>query len=115
MTPRPQGQITVDALCRLAGVSRAGYYRAWATSAPRLPPDTIEFGDTEAAVIAKMGIPSVKESKETPFYRYATNGCAPPCVYRLWFENRLALDLEAWSISLGTDGRVVGKYHWVSP
>jgi transposase InsO family protein len=36
MTPRPQGPITVDALCRLTGVSRAGYYRAWATSAPRL-------------------------------------------------------------------------------
>jgi len=77
--------------------------------------DAVEFGDTEAVVIAKMGIPSVKESKEAPFYRYATNACAPPCVYRLWFENRLALDLESWSISIGTDGRVVDKYHWVSP
>jgi transposase InsO family protein len=29
-----QGQLTVDRMCRLAGVSRAGYYRHWATSAP---------------------------------------------------------------------------------
>ena len=35
MTPRPQGQLTVENLCRLAGVSRAGYYRAWQASAPR--------------------------------------------------------------------------------
>ena len=30
-----QGKLTVDRMCRLAGVSRAGYYRHWATSAPR--------------------------------------------------------------------------------
>jgi putative transposase len=31
----PQGQITIERLCRLAGVSRAGYYRFWQVSAPR--------------------------------------------------------------------------------
>jgi putative transposase len=36
MTPAlPQGQLTVERMCRLAGVSRAGYYRHWAASAPR--------------------------------------------------------------------------------
>src|ERR1700738_3835815 len=30
-----QGKPTVDRMCRLAGVSRAGYYRHWAVSAPR--------------------------------------------------------------------------------
>jgi putative transposase len=30
-----QGKPTVDRMCRLAGVSRAGYYRHWAASAPR--------------------------------------------------------------------------------
>jgi transposase InsO family protein len=30
-----QGMLTVDRMCRLAGVSRAGYYRHWAASAPR--------------------------------------------------------------------------------
>jgi putative transposase len=33
--PLPQGQITVERMCKLAGVNRAGYYRHWAASAPR--------------------------------------------------------------------------------
>lgn len=35
MSPRPQGALTIEGLCRLAGVSRAGYYRYWACSQPR--------------------------------------------------------------------------------
>jgi putative transposase len=36
MTPQPpQGDLTVERMCALAGVSRAGYYRHWAASAPR--------------------------------------------------------------------------------
>jgi transposase InsO family protein len=31
----PQGEVGVEQLCRLAGVSRAGYYRHWQASAPR--------------------------------------------------------------------------------
>ena len=31
----PQGQQTIERVCRLAGVSRAGYYRHWRASAPR--------------------------------------------------------------------------------
>jgi transposase InsO family protein len=31
----PQGEPTIARLCALAGVSRAGYYRHWAASAPR--------------------------------------------------------------------------------
>jgi putative transposase len=34
-TPLPQGELTVERMCALAGVSRAGYYRQWATSVPR--------------------------------------------------------------------------------
>jgi putative transposase len=34
-TPLPQGEHTIVRMCALAGVSRAGYYRHWATSAPR--------------------------------------------------------------------------------
>jgi putative transposase len=33
--PLPQGQTSVERMCRLTGVSRAGYYRHWAASAPR--------------------------------------------------------------------------------
>jgi transposase InsO family protein len=31
----PQGHVTIERLCRLARVSRAGYYRLWQASAPR--------------------------------------------------------------------------------
>ena len=34
-TPLPQGVLTVERMCALAGVSRAGYYRHWQASAPR--------------------------------------------------------------------------------
>jgi transposase InsO family protein len=32
---QPQGHLTVERMCRLAPVSRAGYYRHWRASAPR--------------------------------------------------------------------------------
>ena len=31
----PQGELGIDRMCRLSGVSRAGYYRHWQASAPR--------------------------------------------------------------------------------
>ena len=34
-TPLPQGALTVERMCALAGVGRAGYYRHWQASAPR--------------------------------------------------------------------------------
>lgn len=34
-TPLPQGELSVQRMCALAGVSRAGYYRHWQASAPR--------------------------------------------------------------------------------
>ena len=34
-SPRPQGDLTVERMCGLAGVGRAGYYRHWRRSAPR--------------------------------------------------------------------------------
>jgi putative transposase len=34
-TPRPQGSLSVERMCALAGVSRAGYYRHLQASAPR--------------------------------------------------------------------------------
>jgi hypothetical protein len=34
-SPRPQGELTVERMCLLARVSRAGYYRHWAVCQPR--------------------------------------------------------------------------------
>ncbi|MFN7024550.1 MAG: hypothetical protein ACK4QP_08525, partial [Pseudorhizobium sp.] len=36
MASKLQGQTSVERMCRLAGVSRAGYYRHWQASAPRM-------------------------------------------------------------------------------
>ena len=50
MTARlPQGEPTIARMCRLAGVSRAGYYRHWAASAPRQE-------ETIAEAIAECGL-----------------------------------------------------------
>jgi transposase InsO family protein len=37
----PQGDLTIERMCRLSGVSRAGYYRHWAASAPRAEETTV--------------------------------------------------------------------------
>ena len=34
-SPRPQGDLTVERMCALAGVNRAGHYRHWKRSEPR--------------------------------------------------------------------------------
>lgn len=34
-SPRPQGELTVERMCALTGVNRAGYYRHWRRSVPR--------------------------------------------------------------------------------
>ena len=36
--PLSQGEFEIEGMCRLAGVSRAGYYRHWQASAPRREP-----------------------------------------------------------------------------
>jgi putative transposase len=40
-SPRPQGELTVERMCALAGVNRAGYYRQWRLSAPRQEETTV--------------------------------------------------------------------------
>jgi hypothetical protein len=78
--------------------------------------DAIQIGDTEANVIARFGTaPSVRERQGALFARYASQSCLSPCVERLWFENRLTFDTEAWSVELDRGARVVQKTHWLSP
>ena len=39
-----QGPMAIDRLCRLARVSRCGYYRFWQQSAPRRPDTALRDG-----------------------------------------------------------------------
>jgi hypothetical protein len=78
--------------------------------------EAVQIGDSERRILDLFGVqPSVREKPSALFSRYASAPCEAPCVERLWFENRLSLDIEAWSVELDKDGRVIKKSHWVSP
>lgn len=78
--------------------------------------ESVQVGDAESKVIDLFGVqPSVREKPGALFARYATAPCTEPCAERLWFENRLSLDIEAWSVELDRDRRVIKKSRWVSP
>src|SRR5688572_28270477 len=50
------GSVTIERLCRRAGVSRAGYYRTWQASAPRQH-DTTRRDTIQRIVLAQGGRP----------------------------------------------------------
>ena len=78
--------------------------------------EAVQVGVSERSVLDLFGSqPSVREKPGVLFARYASEPCAGPCVERIWFENRLSLDTEAWSIELDQDRHVVKKSRWVSP
>ena len=49
-SPRPQGELTVERMCVLAGVNRAGYYRHWSASAPRQEETAVRDAVQRAAI-----------------------------------------------------------------
>jgi len=51
----PQGENTIGRMCALAGVSRAGYYRHWAASAPRQHDTAIRDFDTAIRIEPNFG------------------------------------------------------------
>jgi len=78
--------------------------------------DAVQVGETEAVVIARFGVqPAVREKPGVLFARYASQPCDGVCVERLWYENRLSLDTEAWSVELDKSRHVIKKSKWVSP
>ena len=78
--------------------------------------DLVNIGDSEEKIARELGAPSVRERWDgTPFRRYTAYQCQMPCMERLWFENRLGLDMEAWSVELDTNRRIIKKSRWVSP
>lgn len=77
--------------------------------------DRINIGDTEEQVIRVAGSPSFREQPGKLYTPYASQECQKPCVERLWFENRLSLDGEAWVIELGDSSQVIHKTYFLSP
>ena len=77
--------------------------------------ERIAIGDSKAAVIALFREPSHIEHPDILYSAYAYENCSDPCVERLWYENRLSMDIEAWAFEIDKDNRVIYKGHWVSP
>ena len=77
--------------------------------------DLISVGDARDRVVKAFGAADVEETGEEPFLRYSSNKCMDACNVRLWYANRMTLDIEAWSFDIDRNGQVVHKYHWVSP
>lgn len=76
--------------------------------------DSIKLGDSRTAVIDAIGTPDVRELPEKILARYASKPCSGACKERLWFENKLSLGIEAWSVELDENGRVIHKAYWHS-
>ncbi|MEQ7665632.1 hypothetical protein ABQG29_20650, partial [Xanthomonas nasturtii] len=77
--------------------------------------EVIKHGDSREAVVDALGVPDVRELPGKLFARYASKPCEGSCKERLWFENKLSLGIEAWSVELDQDDHVIDKAHWHSP
>ncbi|PSD26392.1 hypothetical protein C7E18_14765 [Stenotrophomonas maltophilia] len=62
-----------------------------------------------------MGQPDVVEHAGVPFTRYASRECSGLCAQRWWYENRLGMDTEAWSVELDASDRVLTTSRLTSP
>jgi hypothetical protein len=72
-------------------------------------------GESLPAVIDRFGAPSIRETPSAPYLIYAIKPCESPCTQRLWWVHPIMRDIEAWSIEIDSDQRVVHKAHWSSP
>ncbi|PTR32892.1 hypothetical protein C8J98_104103 [Luteibacter sp. OK325] len=77
--------------------------------------NSVQIGDTKDKVIDAFDAKFVSKPSGVAYTKYDTGGCQSPCVERLWFENILSMDIEAWSFDLDKGGRVIGKGKWNSP
>ena len=75
----------------------------------------VNDGTAENDAIKKLGAPDVVETFASPFFRYASEPCRPPCVRRLWWEHPILKGWEAWSVEVSANGTILDKSHWVSP
>ncbi|MBO9688305.1 MAG: hypothetical protein J7598_17010 [Mitsuaria chitosanitabida] len=77
--------------------------------------DELKTGMSRSEVIALMGTPTQVERPGVPFTRHSSVACSAPCAERLWYEHHLMPDVEARSVDLDANGKVIDKYRWTSP
>ena len=76
---------------------------------------SVSPGNSSVQVIALLGLPSYTEPAGHPYLRYTGTPCKSPCARRLWWEWPIFPGIEAWSVELNSNDRVLKTYHWVSP
>ncbi|CCP16918.1 hypothetical protein predicted by Glimmer/Critica [Stenotrophomonas maltophilia RA8] len=76
---------------------------------------SVPVGAGKAEVLRALGQPDVVEHAGVPFTRYASSGCSGRCAQRWWYESRLGLDTDAWSVKLDASDRVLTTSRWTSP
>ncbi|TXH67911.1 MAG: hypothetical protein E6Q88_10270 [Lysobacteraceae bacterium] len=77
--------------------------------------EAVVSGQSESAVLSAMGEPSHTEIAQSPYLKYASTGCLAPCVKRMWYENPLSFDIEAWSFEFDAQQQLIQKQKWFSP
>lgn len=75
----------------------------------------LDMGSTASEVLMRMGSPAHIEKSGEIYSRYASEACVSPCAKRIWFENKLSMDTEAWSVEFDSEQRLIKKTRWVSP
>lgn len=71
-------------------------------------------GNTAEQVMKRMGNPDVREASQL-FVRYTDVACVAPCAQRLWWEHPILKGVEAWSVEINIEGKVIHKARFVSP
>jgi hypothetical protein len=81
--------------------------------------NALAIGDTETRARELFWF---TPGEETPAHTgpargWTTSGtrCTLPCVRRLWWVHPLLPDLEAWTVDLNDQGKVIASYRWSSP
>jgi hypothetical protein len=76
--------------------------------------DSVNVGDSEQQVVARMGKPSWSE--RSCGKDFGQPGLPSGCAHEFLYRNSFApLVPEYWSVSFDKEGRVIGKSDYVSP
>lgn len=103
-------------ICMLGVLLSFGLFRCQTMSEQKNKAfNAVNLDDTIDAVIQRLGRPSKIQHSLEPFGRYTSSKCEGACRERFWYENRICLDIQAWSIEFDGENKVIGKNHWVSP
>ena len=79
----------------------------------------VTVGTTEGRARASFWFTPEPETANHPgpaaAFAVESTRCMRPCVLRLWWVHPLLPGLEAWTVDIDKDDKVIGRSHWSSP